>query len=461
MNSILKTLGLIISIVGCVSTTMVWINVPVVGEIKGVSNPAGIIALGGFIFCAILYFISYVSEERGVYWTLLFLSAIPLVSGFYYYQNIQKVVEQLTALSQISIFGVSAGDYYDVSKVIEWRNGFQITMVAGGISLFLAIVLLLSDDTKVNVQPNKQSVSNQSQPPLESKKIVSNFDNEPYIQKLKELFELNNKGVLPNDIFEDEKHKILEQQKADKIKFEEAYRELLTDSLPKTPRDPNRPSYISKPIPQKKTIDPNVVFIIAVCLLLIGFAVYSLAFNKNKPQNNELSKINNDSIGLVNSENKTVKSDSEQTINFPIYTYNKLIDKSYYEDGGSVFPEQFKEYYFLYGVVKRVLHEDGIVGYKIHVTRTSKEFDNLHSDTNSLANQDIVINLFPEDLYSKNGKKRNDVGKYDLSFKEYKTLKKLLVEGRKIKFSYVEGGAGSTGTILAGFLFFNYIEKID
>jgi len=162
-----------------------------------------------------------------------------------------------------------------------------------------------------------------------------------------------------------------------------------------------------------------------------------------------------------NSKNREISQNKNQIANFPIYTYQKLIDKNYYEDGGSVFPEQFKEYYFLYGVVKKVLKENDIVGYKIHITGSSKEFDDLHSNSNSLMNKDIVLNLFPEDLYTKNGKIRNTVEKYDLSFREYKSLKELLVEGRKIKFSYVEGGAGTTGASLAGFLYFNYIEKID
>ncbi|MBS1549557.1 MAG: hypothetical protein JSS94_06815 [Bacteroidetes bacterium] len=187
-----------------------------------------------------------------------------------------------------------------------------------------------------------------------------------------------------------------------------------------------------------------------------GCTFMKVGNNEDETITNEDSKsIENHSKNSENSQNRN------QISNFPIYTYNKLVDKDYYEDGGSMFPEQFKEYYFLYGIVKKVLNEDGIIGYKIQITQTSKEFDDLHNDTNSLVNQDIVINLFPEDLYTKNGKKRNTVGKYDLSFKEYKNLKKLLVEGRKIKLSYVEGGAGSTGTSLAGFLFFNYIEKID
>ena len=310
MNSFLKTIGLIISIVGCVATTMVWINIPVVGEIKGISNPAGIIALAGFIFCTILYFISLMSEERSIYWFLLILSTIPLISGFYYYQNIQSVVEQLTNLSKISIFGMSVGDYYDASNVIEWKNGFRITMLSGGINLFFAFVLLVNDDSKQQSKAvSRTLVSNQSQTPLKLE-AVSNFDNEPYIQKLKELFELNKAGVIPNNIYEDEKRKIIEQQKIDKIKFEEQTKEEITEQNSKTS---DRLSYISKPIPQKKTIDPNVVFVIVVCLLLIGFAVYSLTFNKKKPQSDELAKINNDSIGLVNSENKSVKSEAGQT----------------------------------------------------------------------------------------------------------------------------------------------------
>lgn len=65
-------------------------------------------------------------------------------------------------------------------------------------------------------------------------------------------------------------------------------------------------------------------------------------------------------------------------------------------------------------------------------------------------------------MYNRSGKTKDGwKGRYDLSFDDYKKLKGLLVEGRKIKFSYVEGGAGALGTATAGLFFFNYIEKID
>ena len=335
MNSFLKIIGLTISIVGCVATTMVWINVPIVGEVKGISNPTGIIALGGFIFCVILYCISLMSEERGIYWFLLILSVIPLISGFYYYQNIQEVVQQLTTLSKISVFGISAGDYYDASKVIEWKNGFQITILSGGINLFVAFVLLVTDDTKETSKTiNRTSISNQYQTPLKlEQKSVSNFDNEPYIQKLKELFELYNTGVIPNDIYEDEKQKIIQQQKAHKIKFENQAKDEFSKQKSDTstiiteenPKYKDRPSYISRPIPQKKTIDSNLVFVIVACLLLIGFAVYSITSNENKSQRNELSQVSNDSIGLANNEKSiSIESDSKK----PKFGYDKNVETS-------------------------------------------------------------------------------------------------------------------------------------
>lgn len=325
MNSFLKTIGLIISIVGCIATTMVWINIPVVGEIKGISNPSGIIALGGFIFCALLYFISLMSEERGIYWFLLILSTVPLISGFYYYQNIQTVIEQLTNLSKISIFGMSVGDYYDASNVIEWKNGFRITMLSGGINLFFAFVLIVSEDPKQQSKTiSRTLVSNQSQTTLKLE-AVSNFDNEPYIQKLKELFELNNAGVIPNNLYEDEKQKITEQQKIDKIKFDEQIKEEITKQNPKVS---DRRSYIFKPTPHKKTIDPNVVFVVVACLLLIGFATYSLTSNKNKSQNNELPKASEDSIGLVTNKENKVQKELKSTI-FPKHKFESEVEKQY------------------------------------------------------------------------------------------------------------------------------------
>jgi len=162
------------------------------------------------------------------------------------------------------------------------------------------------------------------------------------------------------------------------------------------------------------------------------------------------------------SENRKTPRNGNQTTDFPIYTYNKLIDKNYYEDNVSVFSDVFKEYEFLYGVVKKVIKEDGYNDYKIHITKTSKEFDNLYSDMDSFENTDIVVSLEPDDLYNSRGKiKEGWKGRYDLSFKDYKKLKELLVEGRKIKFSYVEGGAGTTGTATAGIFYFNYIEKMN
>ncbi|WP_027382462.1 hypothetical protein [Epilithonimonas caeni] len=166
-------------------------------------------------------------------------------------------------------------------------------------------------------------------------------------------------------------------------------------------------------------------------------------------------------------ENEVVKtnpksSKNSETIEFPIFTYNTLMNKSYYEDGGSVFPEQFKEYYFLYGIVKKVINNDGGNDYEVQITKTSKEFDSLHSDMDSFINKEIVVNIEPADLYNKNGKIKDGwEGRYDLSFEDYKKLKELLVEGRKIKFSYVEGGGGSLGIATEGMFFFNYIEKID
>ncbi len=169
-------------------------------------------------------------------------------------------------------------------------------------------------------------------------------------------------------------------------------------------------------------------------------------------------------------ENNTIKSKLEngktsnkknQLTEFQKYTYNKLIDKNYYEDGG-MSSDVFKKYYFLYGVVKKVITEDGYNDYKIHITKTSKEFDNLYSDMDSFENTDIVVSLEPGDLYNSRGKiKEGWKERYDLSFKDYKKLKELLVEGRKIKFSYLEGGAGTTGTATAGIFYFNYIEKMD
>ena len=80
----------------------------------------------------------------------------------------------------------------------------------------------------------------------------------------------------------------------------------------------------------------------------------------------------------------------------------------------------------------------------------------------SFVNREIVVNVEPDDLYNNRGRIKDGwKRRYDLSFKDYKKLKELLVEGRKIKFSYVEGGGGSLGTATEGMFFFNYIEKID
>ncbi|WBV61311.1 hypothetical protein PFY12_04115 [Chryseobacterium camelliae] len=166
-------------------------------------------------------------------------------------------------------------------------------------------------------------------------------------------------------------------------------------------------------------------------------------------------------------KNEDVQADSNSPKNgkireLPIFTYNKLIDKYDYEDGESMSSEIVKEYKFLYGVIKKVINNNGDNDYKIHITKTTKEFDDLHSDMSSFVNKDIIVNLEPDDLYNKSGKIKDGwKGRYDLSFDDYKKLKGLLVEGRKIKFSYVEGGTGALGTATAGLFFFNYIEKID
>ncbi|ALR30816.1 hypothetical protein ATE47_09880 [Chryseobacterium sp. IHB B 17019] len=166
-------------------------------------------------------------------------------------------------------------------------------------------------------------------------------------------------------------------------------------------------------------------------------------------------------------KNEDVKTDSNsskrsETKEFPVFTYNKLIDKYDYEDGESMSSQIVKEYEFLYGVVKKVINNNGDNNYKIHIIKTTKEFDDLHSDMPSFVNKDIIVNLEPDDLYNKSGKIKDGwKGRFDLSFDDYKKLKSLLVEGRKIKFSYVEGGAGSLGTATSGLFFFNYIEEID
>lgn len=176
---------------------------------------------------------------------------------------------------------------------------------------------------------------------------------------------------------------------------------------------------------------------------------------------NESKIIGEKDSNVEESVNKEMKSNIINNIeDFPIYNYQKLIDKRSYEDG--VFPETFKEYIFLYGTVKKVKKGKGYNDYEIHITKTSKEFDNLHRDMESAVNKNIVMSLEPDDLFDRNGKIKNGwKNRYDLSFKDYKKLKDLLVEGRKIKFSYVEGGAGTTGTASAGIFYFNYIEKID
>ncbi|WP_379962982.1 hypothetical protein [Epilithonimonas sp. UC225_85] len=175
-----------------------------------------------------------------------------------------------------------------------------------------------------------------------------------------------------------------------------------------------------------------------------------------------LMKIGNKKITNTN-EKTNIESPKENTISdFSIFTYNKLIDKNYYEDNGSMFSDQFKEYYFLYGVVKKVIKDNGGTDYKIHITKTSKEFDDLHNDMKSFVNTDIVVNVDPDDLYDYRGRIKDGwESRYDLSYNDFKKLKELLVEGRKIKFSYVEGGGGSLGTATEGMFFFNYIEKID
>lgn len=187
-----------------------------------------------------------------------------------------------------------------------------------------------------------------------------------------------------------------------------------------------------------------------------GCTFMKVGNNEDETITNEDSKsIENHSKNSENSQNRN------QITNFPIYTYNNLIDKDYYENGDE-FSDVFKEYEFLYGVVKKVITEDGYNDYKIHITKTSKEFDDLHSDMALFVNKDILVNLEPDDLYNSRGKIKDGwKGRYDLSFKDYKKLKELLVEGRKIKFSYVEGGAGTTGTASAGIFYFNYIEKMD
>lgn len=294
MNSFLKILGLIICILGCIFTNMVWIEVPVLGEVKGLNNGAGIIIFGAFFIGVVLYFISLFSDERGIYWGAIIFSAITLLAGFYYYQNVQTIVEKLTSLSNISVFGVPVGNVYDKIN-ISWKSGFGLSMFMGGISVFISFVLLLIDEEKpqskiVNSSNNQQNTSYSI--PIQKTKTnpISNFDNQPYIEKLKELFELNQNGVISNEIYEQERAKILEQQKVDKSKFEEQEKsqslkqksDLPNPIIEQNPQNKNRPSYISKPLPQKKTTDPNIIFVIVTCLLLVGFAVYSLSSNKSK-----------------------------------------------------------------------------------------------------------------------------------------------------------------------------------
>lgn len=184
---------------------------------------------------------------------------------------------------------------------------------------------------------------------------------------------------------------------------------------------------------------------------IIAFSIMRIGkpLNAQKNGTSKESAINKSSSSVGN------------TTNFPIYTYDKLIDNTYYEENGSILSEQFKEYYFLYGVVKKVIKKGGYSEYEIHITKTTKEFDNLH-DNQSFENNNIILSLDPDDLYNKNGQiKKGWQGRYNLNFEEYKKLKSLLVEGTKIKFSYLEGGAGTLGTASAGLFYFNYIEQFD
>ncbi|KFC19296.1 hypothetical protein [Chryseobacterium sp. FH1] len=185
-------------------------------------------------------------------------------------------------------------------------------------------------------------------------------------------------------------------------------------------------------------------------------------FKKIVEKEDETATEDNNTSTENKSGNSKTPRNENQTTDFPIYTYNKLMDKYNYEDSESISSETIKGYEFLYGVVKKVITEDGYSDCKIHIAKTSKEFDNLHSDMGSFVNKDIIVNVEPIDLYDNNGNiKEGWEGRYDLSYNDYKKLKELLVEGRKIKFSYIKGGAGTTGTATAGIFYFNYIEKMD
>lgn len=327
---------------------MVWVEVLILGEIKGLNSGAGMIAFGAFIIIVILYFISLFSEEKTVLWVTIIFSTIPLLAGLYYYQNIQDIIEKVTSLSKITMFGISVGDMYgDIN--FNWKTGFSLTLLSGGVSLFVSFVLLMiADEKPQNLKKNiSNNPKNSDYPKLIQQSnisTVSNFNNEPYIQKLKELYELNQNGVISSDIYEEEKSKILGLQKENKTKFDELEKEELLQqksTVKLSPQNINRPSYISKPIPQKNNTDPNIVFVIVACLLLIGFAVYSFASNKNSGKNN-ISETKTDKIDSLKSQSKifTKKERKKEfsdinsaSFNVQIIDENSSIQKEYYGCG--------------------------------------------------------------------------------------------------------------------------------
>lgn len=137
----LNTLGLVSSLVGIYSTFMVWIDTPILGELKGLNNGSGMCALFIFGICSAMYIISLSSERQNLYLPILIMSLLAVCSGVYYYESIQTIIEKSASLGQISMFGTPIKSIYNTES-FSIGIGCYLTIIAAGVSAFSSYLLL-------------------------------------------------------------------------------------------------------------------------------------------------------------------------------------------------------------------------------------------------------------------------------------------------------------------------------
>lgn len=127
------------SIIGAMSLFMIWINVPFLGDVRGIGTGPGMTMFFLFAVNIVLYTISLTDEKRNFSIATLIISVLTFCSVMYYYISIQSILNSMEQISQTSMFGMSLDGIYDEVN-FEFKIGYTVSLISTLISMVFSFL---------------------------------------------------------------------------------------------------------------------------------------------------------------------------------------------------------------------------------------------------------------------------------------------------------------------------------